>query len=335
MTGWRSAAGPVVALVLLLAPGAADAAPVATRQLEHHTLFRFSDRAITESSGLVDAGSVVYTMNDSGAGPLLYAIDPHTGDTTGVTTYSRSSVEDVEAIAPAPGGTVWVGDIGDNAGSRRSVSLYRVRPGGGDAPRVDLTYPGGPRDAEALLVHPGTGRVFVVSKTVFGGTVYTVPSLSPGAPHRLRQFARVPGLVTDGAFFPDGRHVLLRGYGSATVYTFPGFEPRGTVVLPAQQQGEGVSIGADGRILLSSEGLHAPVLEVELPPALAAEVGETTPQPSPSAEATPSPGADPRPGADPVEPAGGPDGPSPVWIFGGAGLLAALAGLVWATRRRS
>ena len=96
-------------------------------------------------------------------------------------------------------------------------------------------------------------------------------------------FARVTGLVTDGTFFPDGKRVLLRTYGTATVYTFPGFAPIGTVRLPQQRQGEGISVSRTGRVLISSEGPHSDVLQVSLPG-----------------------GAD-RPGGDPVGRAGGPD----------------------------
>jgi hypothetical protein len=342
MTGWRSPTAVVLAGLLVSGtPAAAAAAPVASAEVEHRTLFRFADRDVLESSGLVDAGSVVYTMNDSGAGPLLYAVDAATGETTGVTTYTADEVVDVEALAPAGRGDVWVGDIGDNFGRRPSVSLYRVRPGGGEVPGIVLTYPGGARDAEALLAHPVTGRLYLVSKTVFGGVVYEAPrSLRPGTSHRLRAFARVPGLVTDGAFFPDGRHVLLRGYGTASVLTFPGFDLRGTVTLPAQRQGEGVSIGRDGRILLSSEGLNAPVLEVELPAALADEVAppETPQSPGPSPSSGPSAGASPSgapAAADPDVAAPDADStPAAGWILGGAGLLAVLATLTWVTRRR-
>ena len=114
------------------------------------------------------------------------------------------------------------------------------RDGEHRATRYPLTYPDGPHDAETLLVHPRTQRVFVVSKAVFGGTVYAAPRhLRPDQPNRLRAFARVPGLVTDGAFFPDGRHVVLRTYGTASVFTFPAFELVGTVTLPVAAAGRG------------------------------------------------------------------------------------------------
>jgi hypothetical protein len=345
MTGWRSRARALLAgcacVVLAGMPaGVPAAASTATSAPasgtagppEHETLFRFADRAIAESSGLVDDGSVVYTTNDSGAGPVLYGVDPATGATAGVTTYTDDAVTDVEALAPGPGGDVWVGDVGDNLRRRPSVSLYRVTPGRpGTTRRFDLVYPDGPRDAETLLVHPRSGRVFVVSKTVFGGTVYAAGQLDPGRTNRLRPFAQVAGLVTDGAFFPDGRHVLLRGYGTASVYTFPGFEPVGTFVLPAQKQGEGVAIGADGRILLSSEGVHAPVLEIELPPRLAEAVAGPSPETEPVATPSASPGAESPPRkAEPAETRG----PQPLWIVLGLAVLAALAALVRATRRR-
>lgn len=282
MTGWPSAMA-LAALLLIGTPGAAAAAEESGRPL-----FAFTDPEIAESSGLVDTGDVVYTANDSGSGPVLYAVDPRSGDTTDRTTYTPDEVEDVEALAPGPAGTVWVADVGDNQRSRETVSLYRARPGAAvAAPRLDLVYPDGPRDAETLLAHPSSGRLFVVSKTVFGGTVYAVPGdARPGGPVRLRRFAQVPGLVTDGAFLPDGRHVVLRSYATATVYTFPGFEARGSFDLPEQRQGEAVSINPTGRVLLSSEGVGAEVVRIEIPPRLTRDPQPAAP--SSGASATPS-----------------------------------------------
>jgi hypothetical protein len=268
VTVWRSAvAGALLAAGLLSAgtvlaqPASATDEPVPSRRL-----FTIADPDVFESSGLVDRGRTVYTTNDSGDDAVLYELDAHTGREVARTTYA-DAVEDVEALAPGAGGTVWAGDIGDNRGRRDDVAAYRVTPGDGDAPRFTLTYPDGAHDAETLLVQPRTGRLLVVSKSVFGGTVYAAPRVlhADGRPNRLHEFARVAGLVTDGTFFPDGKHVLLRTYGTASVYTFPGFEPTGTVRLPPQRQGEGISVSRTGRVLVSSEGVRADVLQVRIP----------------------------------------------------------------------
>ena len=187
-------------------------APVETRAEE---VFRFADPAIDESSGLVDLGDTVLTVNDSGDDAVVYVVDKASGETVGRTTYA-DEVVDVEAMAMGPDGDVWVGDIGDNRAHRVSVAVYRLPPvTPGDrtvtAERFDLVYAGGPRDAEALLVHPETGRLSVVSKSLFTGEVFEAPRrLRADRPNRLRRVGRVGGLVTDGAWFDDGRHVVLR-----------------------------------------------------------------------------------------------------------------------------
>ncbi len=283
MTGWRSRTlGAVVLAVLPLLPTATAYGdqPV----VPGTTLFSFSDDAIFESSGLVDRGDVVYTINDSGDDAVVYGVDPATGRTVSRTTYA-DSVEDVEAIAPGAHGTLWVGDTGDNRRRRDDIAVYRVTARDGDQPgeRYVLTYPDGPHDAETLLVQPGTQRVFVVSKSALGGTVYAAPRrlVAGGRPNQLRAYAQVRGLVTDGTFFPDGEHVVLRTYGQARVYTFPAFGLVGTVQLPSQPQGEGISVGASGRVLLSTEGVHSDVLRVRLPSALTAPRASGAPAPSP------------------------------------------------------
>jgi hypothetical protein len=230
-------------------------------------LFAFRDDRIIESSGLVDHGRTVLTINDSGDRPVVYSVDARTGRTVATTTYA-GTVSDVEDLAPGAHGTVWAGDTGDNQHRRHDISVYHVTPDGSrqQAPRFRLTYPDGPHDAETLLVQPRTGRVLVVSKSVFGGTVYAAPShLRRDGTNRLRVFAQVAGLVTDGTFLPGGRRVVLRTYGTASVYTWPGFDLVGTVRLPAQEQGEGISVSRTGRVLISSEGAHSDVLRVRLP----------------------------------------------------------------------
>lgn len=243
-------------------------------------VFSFVDPAITESSGLVDLGSIMVTTNDSGGDPLVFVVDPKTGRTVGHTTYT-DAVTDTEALAPAGPHAVWVGDIGDNDERRDSVQVYRVPVGRGDrtvdAPAYELVYPDGSHDAESLVAARG-GRLYVITKGVLGGTAYAAPRhLDPNGPNRLRPVAGADVWATDAALFPDGKHLLVRGYDTAAIYSFPDFRPVASVDLPRQRQGEGVSISTSGRIRLSSEGRNSPVLQVELPAAVKAVVEPSAP----------------------------------------------------------
>jgi hypothetical protein len=247
----------------------------------------FKDPAIIESSGLAVIYGLFVTTNDSGDSGRVFVVDPASGATVGVTHWSDDPV-DVEALAPAADGDVWVGDIGDNQAARDSISVARVPVGRGDTD-VDptsyvLTFPGGPRDAESLLADPATGRLYVVSKGVFGGTVYAAPRrLSPDQPNRLTEVGPVLGIATDAAFFPDGRHIIVRDYSSAAVYTFPDLTEVGRFDLPQQQQGEGIAVAADGTVYASSEGLHAPVLRIALPEKVLRALEASSPSPSTTA----------------------------------------------------
>jgi hypothetical protein len=238
--------------------------------------FVLQDPAITESSGLVVVDGRVVTVNDSGGTGRVFTVDPGTGGTVGTTTWASDPV-DVEALAPAGADLVWVADIGDNRGERDEVSVLRVPVGTGEGSvtptPVRMRYPDGGRDAEALLAHPLTGRLFVVTKGIFGGEVLAAPgTLRPGRSHRLEPVAGAPGLVTDGAFLPGGGAVVLRTYSRAVVLAYPSWEPVASWELPRQEQGEGLAVaGTD--LLLSSEGVRSGVLREPLPAeALAADV---------------------------------------------------------------
>lgn len=307
----------------------------------------FRDDTIGESSGAVVRGDSLFTVNDSGDGPHLYEVDLRTGETITVTTFAEEDPDDVEALARGRGGAVWVADIGDNRRSRGSVRLYRVTPppAGGTvrAATFDLTYPDGPHDAEALLAHPRTGRLLVVTKTVLrGGVVYRAPRrLSPGGTHRLERVGRVPGIVTGGAFLADGRHVLLRTYGQVALYTYPGLDQVASADVATQQQGEAVAVGDDGRAYLTSEGEGAQVLVIDVPergpasapasaPASSADDPDADPAPTPQDEgAEQAPAYDPRPwmGLGPWGLLGA--------MVGSAAVLALLLAAVRAARRRS
>ncbi|HYH72413.1 MAG TPA: hypothetical protein VD764_04305 [Nocardioides sp.] len=263
----RFAIGVCVAAPFLV--GAAAGAPGADS-----SGFRFEDPAIVESSGLVALDGparerLVVTTNDSGDSGRVFTVDPRTGGTVGVTSWAAEPV-DVEALAPAGPDHVWVGDIGDNRHARGSVEVLRVPVGRGRveaSPQAyELVYPDGPRDAEALVAHPVTGRLFVITKGVFAGTVYAAPSpLRQGSANVLEEVAQAPGIVTDATFLPGGGGVVLRTYSSAHLVSFPSWQPVSSWELPPQEQGEGITV-VGGRLWVSSEGARSQVLEVALPP---------------------------------------------------------------------
>ncbi len=119
-------------------------------------------------------------------------------------------------------------------------------------------------------MHPVTGRVYVASKLLLAdGQLYEAPqTLDPVRVNRLKSIGKVGSFITDGAFFPDGRHLILRGYGRATIYSFPKLKVVGSIDLPAERQGEGIAVSADGQIFISSEGTNQPVLRVKVPASL-------------------------------------------------------------------
>ena len=322
-----------VALAVALPFGLGLTAGVAGDEEE---LLRFADPAIVESSGLVARDGLLQTVNDSGDEARVFTVD-RTGRTVGVTRWDAEPV-DVEALAPGPPGRVWVGDIGDNRAERDSITVTSVPVGRGEptgrTETYRLTYRGGAADAETLLAHPRTGRLYVVIKGVLGGQVLAAPRLlAADAGNRLRPIGGALALATDGAFFPDGRHVVVRDYTRAVVYTFPGLRSVGEVPLPRQQQGEGIAVADDGRLVVSSEGLHAPVYAVDLPPRVERAVtGTEGPAPSPSPSASPT-SDEPEP--EPIAPddaAARPDVRS--WLIGAGVMVAMVVVLLRALRPR-
>ncbi|MEN8672815.1 hypothetical protein [Nocardioides sp.] len=305
----------------------------ATGSPEPSVVFAFADPAIEESSGLVvDAGSGLFvTVNDSGDGGRVFTVDPATGRTVGTTRWDERP-RDVEALAPAGPGEVWVADIGDNDAERDLVSVRRVPVAAGEvdasgSTTYDLVYPDGARDAETLMVDPD-GRLVIVTKGLLGGEVLrTEQPLDADRPNRMTRIGVAVPIATDGAFFPDGRHVIVRSYGTAVVYAYPSLDEVGSFSLPDQEQGEGIAVDASGAVFVSSEGAGSEVLRVPLPRDVRRVVAPSEPDPS----VTASPGGDRGTGPD-SEAAGDDDlrpPPEPgaqwPWIVAGLVLLLLVA----------
>ncbi|MFF5566060.1 WD40 repeat domain-containing protein [Streptomyces sp. NPDC012623] len=270
----RRTAAVLATAVLLLSGSPA----VAAREGSPDRDFTIKDSRITESSGLAASRihpGVYWTHNDSAHPPYIYAVDSRTGETVATVTLDGiGEIRDAEAISLGPDGNLYVGDIGDNLnGSWDHVWIYRfpepkqlkdvtVRP-----TQFTVRYADGPRDAEAMMVHPKTGRVYIASKNRSGGGLYEGPAeLTASGTNTFRRIGEVPW-VTDGAFSPDGDELTFRSYFSARAYEWKNgrLGEHHAVSAPFQRQAESVTYTADGRALMfGTEGTNSGVVRVDI-----------------------------------------------------------------------
>ena len=261
------------------------------------------DRAIDESSGIVASRTtpgMYWTHNDSGDGPFIYALDGR-GHSRGVWRVTGSVAHDWEDIAAGPGPTagtnyLYIGDIGDNGGQRSQIIVYRVpepiitaagestgkrnAQSTEEADVLRLRYPDGRHDSETLLVHPVTGKIYIITKIEFGnaGVYETDPTQSPAGVMTLTRVGHlsVPsvfgGMLTGGDISPDGLRVALCDYLQGYEMVLPvgssefnqvWKQPLRPMALGQREQGEAIAYRLDGKALLAtSEGRPAPLFQV-------------------------------------------------------------------------
>jgi hypothetical protein len=275
-----------------------------------------ADPDLTEISGLAASRvhpDVLWTHNDSGGQPALYAMADD-GTDLGSYVVAGASATDWEDLAAGPGNDpdrsyLYAADIGDNDAVRPSVTVYRVPEpdtaptGAGSTLRgtetIELRYPDGPADAEALLVDPVTGDLVIVTKSYAGRShVLEAPAaaLVEGSPVTLADAGTItirpplagvglPGTaVTGGDVAPDGSIVLLRTYQSVLAFA----RADGQSVADALQgtsceapeadepQGEAVAFTSAGDAYVTvSEGSNQPIHRVAV--AVPAATTSTTP----------------------------------------------------------
>jgi len=271
-------------------------------------LVNLENQSIKESSGIAASrrnAGIFWTHNDSGDGPFVYAFDRR-GKHRGVWRVTGAKAIDWEDMAIGPGprrgrSYLYLGDIGDNSKKRDQITVYRVaepqvapkdssstvqNPRKTEAADViHLKYPDGKYDAEALLIHPFTGDLYVGAKVM--GSPARVYKLRAPAPKsgvstlsyvgELRFPNQFLGFITGGDISPDGRRVVISDYLGACELILPG--KRGIAFdeiwkqspLPVdiggfpgvRRQGEAICYRADGLALLAtSEGLPCPLIEV-------------------------------------------------------------------------
>ena len=261
------------------------------------------DRSIDESSGLIASRTTpgsYWTHNDSGNGPIIYAFDS-SGRRRGVWRVTGAISDDWEDIGAGPGpepnkSYLYIGDIGDNIGNRSEIIIYRIpepvipdsdpgttlmKPAATEpAEQLRFRYPDGKHDSEALLVHPQTGRIYVVLKVplINAGIYAADPPKTPAEVVTLTRIGEVEipgitaGLINGGSISPDGRRAALCDYLQGYEFVLPDAnapfdtiwkQPLTTVDLGRRKHGESISYRLDGKALLvTSERLPAPLIQM-------------------------------------------------------------------------
>lgn len=142
---------------------------------------------LSESSGLAFSRrnvDRVWSHNDSGGQSRLFAFDTD-GRKTGQIDLSVPSVdwEDIAIFTDSGVSRLLVADSGDNQAVRQSITLYLFDEPDPDAvtkveqvQSIEVTYPNGSSDCEAIAVDAAKRQIIMISKTTFTpATVYTVP----------------------------------------------------------------------------------------------------------------------------------------------------------------
>jgi hypothetical protein len=168
------------------------------------TAGRLANPKIDEASGLAAsrrADGVLWTHNDSGGDPALYAIGTDGRFLGSVWLAGADNIDWEDMASFTLGGRAYllVADVGDNSGKRKNCSFYVIEePDHAQlspskefvAPvawSVAVAYPDGPHDCEAVAVDPGTagdgsdGRVYLLTKREKPSRLFSVP-LRPAAP---------------------------------------------------------------------------------------------------------------------------------------------------------
>lgn len=263
--------------------------------VEIRRLGNLADLTITESSGVAVSRrfrNLLWTHNDSGDAPRLYAFDAKGRNVATVQVLGAGAYDWEDMSSATLRGTPFlvIADAGDNDRIRPYASIYLleepfVPPSGrglmvtATVSRViNFTYDDGPQDCEAVAVDPESEAIYLVSKhrradtkvyrldIPFGEETNTVVAKS------MATLADVHG-VTGFDLSADNHHAVVLTYDDAFEYTRRSgqswastFEdaPR-RLPMPSRAQGESVCYGADSRSLyLTSENAPAPLWEVRV-----------------------------------------------------------------------
>ena len=265
---------------------------------------RLRIKEMDEISGIAVSGfrkDIYYIHNDSGDTSRFFAITPD-GTIKNVIYFKCDPSQplgavDCEDIAVGIGpdknkSYVYLGDIGDNRGVRKYITIYRFEEKqnwakdslikNAQVVPVHYKYPDGPKDAESLMIDPIEKLIYIVSKRSDSVTVYTTPLnfkandtlvLSKKCKLYFNGF-RPFKWITAGDISRDGQQILLKSYEKVYYWKRSNNEPVWKTMLKTptelpykpEKQGEAIGFTLDGKgYYTTSEGAFAPIYYYKIP----------------------------------------------------------------------
>lgn len=269
-----AAASPVTDSLTRVSYTVQDIAMDTTLFARPERIGELADDRLSESSGIAPSQAnpgYLWTEEDSGNPNEIQLINQR-GDVVGQCTLAGTTNRDWEDIAVGPGPLpgrpyVYVAEIGDNYLRHPIKTIYRFleptvkrgkTPVSETISTIDsirLTLPGGPKNAEAILLDPATLDLYVLSKEN-NSTLYKASyPQSLTTPTVMQPLLIIPfGNVTSAAISPDGTAILIRTYHQLYHYSRqPGESivdalkrPPHQVPLAEEPQGEAIGWATDG-----------------------------------------------------------------------------------------
>lgn len=279
-----------------------SAAQLCAQWGEPATVGMLDTALLPEASGIALSRAFpdrLYHINDSGHGPYFYITDRSGGNTRQVRIEGLSAIDPEDlSMGPCAGShsCLFVGDIGDNFSLRETIEIAVIIEADFGAQvtpyrLLRLRYPDGPRDAEALAVHPN-GDIYILSKAwrrfpllADPARLYRLPRAAwedaPEQLHTLEFVAEIDlpslnrgvtsplGFVATGMdISPDGSRLVVLTYQNAIEFAVdlargwpqaltPEIDYRHIPLRMLPQQ-EAISYLEDGRSLIYSSELRPP-----------------------------------------------------------------------------
>ena len=223
-----------------------------------------------ESSGLArnQKTNTLWTHNDSGGKPELYEID-YNGKLLSTLAVPRARNVDWEDLAQSPDGTLYIGDIGNNANTRRDLTIYPLTPSQEVLAPITFSYadqqlfpPPGHQlnfDSEAFFYYQK--KLYLFSKNRSKTDRYVMMYALPAQPGHYTLTARdsvyVDAQVTSADINPAGTTFALLTYGKILLFDIVGgeinFDHPTNCIKIGKMQEEAIIFVNDTDLLITNE----------------------------------------------------------------------------------